>query len=560
MLLLFTIYWVLWKKGSIFSLLGAGRRSTWLTELQRQFFRRTVGALQEVQEDFCHNHSLCSNSKMALDRGDDALCSGLPGCCQMYGIHEQGGEHDCTNCSGVAHLDCFVHQRPVSPSKAACHCSDRPTYYQMQSGSAFAGSHQACLAYHSLQQANSCMLKSAQETKSCFDGVSHSLHDVLDEEPVEYEYYVWDATAQEYVQTDQKTGERMLQDPNYFQYHYKLVENAQHGDAHLLPERLDGIGYAEFKETEYPSECRCADQDHLCCEPPHDECGNFHGVAPLTPNLLSTPAALTTPRRPRCTSPPAAPDLDCLLEPPLSTRRPREFYEDNDFSSDGIRYPLGDFQVSKGGSNACECRVSKNARSIQRISSGKGFALASETTGAEPSTMRSFFSCSRPWENPSLIMRDRELRVRQLKHLQRVQQLEKEELLRRQLILDKMAASLPKPSKHLPSPDVCKNWETKAPSSELQPYLKKPNRQSGVSGADRRARNDPVNRGRYFRARWKKDKFLEQQEHPAFDVKAYDAWLKSSGHLLRARALELQQEEQRLVSMLQQERNRRTKR
>ncbi|KEP60826.1 UNVERIFIED_CONTAM: hypothetical protein HHA_252230 [Hammondia hammondi] len=65
--------------------------------------------------------------------------------------------------------------------------------------------------------------------------------------------------------------------------------------------------------------------------------------------------------------------------------------------------------------------------------------------------------------------------------------------------------------------------------------------------------HDPVSRGCQLRAAWDGDPFLRQQKRAQFDMKAYDTWLRNKGHLLRAKALELQREEQRLLLLMMQQ-------
>nr|PIL96227.1 hypothetical protein TGCOUG_252230 [Toxoplasma gondii COUG] len=65
--------------------------------------------------------------------------------------------------------------------------------------------------------------------------------------------------------------------------------------------------------------------------------------------------------------------------------------------------------------------------------------------------------------------------------------------------------------------------------------------------------HDPVSRGCQLRAAWDGDPFLRQQKRAQFDMKAYDTWLRNNGHLLRAKALELQREEQRLMLLMMQQ-------
>ncbi|CDJ40237.1 hypothetical protein, conserved [Eimeria tenella] len=134
------------------------------------------------------------------------------------------------------------------------------------------------------------------------------------------------------------------------------------------------------------------------------------------------------------------------------------------------------------------------------------------------------------------------------------------------MVLDEMAAALPKAAQQLVHAEAAETAAAAAAGrtgkegsrgcgiSSSRSAPRRPNclaAQGLYQEADKRFRTDPVSRGRYFRDKWKSDKFLEQQRHPAFDVKAYDAWLKNRGHLIRGRALELQQEEQRLISQLQ---------
>ncbi|KAL8270253.1 hypothetical protein Esti_005812 [Eimeria stiedai] len=445
--------------------------------------------MQELQEDFYRSRSLCSHASTGFHSREEASCCGLAGFAHTHGAHKHATFTEGTNCTSAAVRECFACQQPQAADKWACQCAHGWTC-QMHQEDMVVGAHldqHPCCRHH-------CMWPPAtQEARSCIESMPKSLAKEAGEEPVEYEYYVWDAKAQEYVQTDQKTGERMLQDPHYFQYHYKLVENSQHGEAHMVPERMDGGGLADYEEREYPSEVSLVDQEPQCFDRHQNGPGNEAGLAKHYRKLISKPAALVTPRKQSCASPSLAPHVGCLPEPALTSRSHHGIHERENHT----------------------------------------------------------FACE--FKNRS--------KDSQLKHLQRVQQLEKEELLRRQLILDEMAASLPKVTKRISTSEL-KNRRSPLYLDD-QISVRKPSRPQAagsVSGGDRRLRNDPVNRGRYFRAKWKNDRFLEQQKHPAFDVKAYDAWLKSSGHLLRARALELQKEEQRLVSMLQQERKDRMRR
>lgn len=375
----------------------------------------------------------------------------------------------------------------------------------------------------------------------------------LERQPVEYEYYVWDAVAQEYIQTDQKTGEKMLQDPQYFQYHYRLVENTQDGEPRLLPEPLD--------EPRCPEEPEFVNPDVRCYCQSRRECGDDISVAPCMSDLLITPEILITPRGERSCPPSSAVHVACLHEPRNSPRcRLEDCEKENrvlpafgvDNRSLENQGSHEDASACVGGTDKLHCRWRKKTR-------GKCLGPTSGGLSVALSNARYFMSCCRPWEKTPATMRDRELQLRQLRHLQRVQELEKEELLRRQRMLDEMAASLPRSSQHLVTTEVNRTGRAKTRhDSDLRisgMKASRPNVSHGLPEGDRRSRSDPVNRGRYFRAKWKSDRFLEQQRHPAFDVKAYDAWLKSSGHLLRGRALELQQEEQKLVSKMQQERN-----
>ncbi|CBZ50260.1 conserved hypothetical protein [Neospora caninum Liverpool] len=76
----------------------------------------------------------------------------------------------------------------------------------------------------------------------------------------------------------------------------------------------------------------------------------------------------------------------------------------------------------------------------------------------------------------------------------------------------------------------------------------------GEGAPGRRLRqHDPVSRGCQLRAAWEGDPFLRQQKRTQFDMKAYDTWLRNKGHLLRAKALELQREEQRLLLLMMQQ-------
>lgn len=78
-------------------------------------------------------------------------------------------------------------------------------------------------------------------------------------------------------------------------------------------------------------------------------------------------------------------------------------------------------------------------------------------------------------------------------------------------------------------------------------------------GGQRARQHDPVTRGRQLRAAWSQDPFLRQQKRVSVDYKAYDNWLRNNGHLLRAKALELQREEQRILLLMMQQQSPQTK-
>lgn len=393
----------------------------------------------------------------------------------------------------------------------------------------------------------------ATASPQAIDGaVSHLLENQREAEPVEYEYYVWDPAAQEYVQTDQETGEKMLQDPQYFQYHYRLVEDPQNGEADLVPEPVDEHGHPQCREVASLKNSRFAG---AASQQRYD-----HFEEDLPGDLLDAPEALVTPRQTRCCRSPLASRSGCVHAAQTNVGYNFDVLgKENtvpcsafDFYNQAHYYEASNRDV---GSCAADGEAARHRS--QKVLRGKNAGPKSDILNALTSHARSFMSCSRPWESGSVTLRARELQIRQLRHLQRVQELEKEELMRRQMLLDEMAASLPKSTQQLFTSDASRS-QNRLVGNPRTP-TKKAGRPSPVISCllegDRKARCDPVNRGRYFRAKWKSDRFLEQQRHPPFDVKAYDAWLKNSGHLLRGRALELQQEEHRLLSQLQQERN-----
>ncbi|PHJ19981.1 hypothetical protein CSUI_006185 [Cystoisospora suis] len=78
-------------------------------------------------------------------------------------------------------------------------------------------------------------------------------------------------------------------------------------------------------------------------------------------------------------------------------------------------------------------------------------------------------------------------------------------------------------------------------------------------GGQRARQHDPVTRGRQLRAAWSQDPFLRQQKRAPVDYKAYDNWLRNNGHLLRAKALELQREEQRILLLMMEQQSPQTK-
>ncbi|CDJ61800.1 hypothetical protein, conserved [Eimeria maxima] len=425
-------------------------------------------------------------------------------------------------------------------------------------------------------------------------------------EPVDYEYYVWDAVAQEYVRTDRQTGEKMLQDPQYFQYHYRLVENAEDGETLLLPEPLNNA-IAPWSEDQQavlqqqeptPISLYSDQRDDQMCPYPHpdaardlchdneeDTCivSGAHSVEEAAKSsfsqraphlgggeLLQPPhSLLVTPRQGRLDKPVSA-QSRCAQTQQQGMRRCREVLDKENCSqptTSSTHHRLQDCATNSTltGHATGWGHEAPNIidRRCNKTPGTKGVECKLDEIEAISSIPRFFISCSRPWENPSASMRDRDLQLRQLRHLQRVQELERDELFRRQLMLDEMAAALPKSSQLLLNAEnnskACR--DAKRPAADRR--MKNNNRfptQAQQRDLERRTRTDPVNRGRYFRDVWKSDRFLEQQRHPTFDVKAYDAWLKNSGHLIRGRALELQQEEQRLLSKLQQERSTRLKR
>lgn len=531
-------------------------------------FQHAVTGMQGYHGAPPNSHPQCFHGNMAVQPHQGPLCFEVPGLGDHCEIHDQNASADYTSCACAALMDYFPHRSPRITENSSCHGPCSTMSGQLLHDSACAG---MCNAQHHCQHHHTHCTPPvyqeqhmpAHEVGLYDEGVSLLSDKPNEQGPVEYEYYVWDAVAQEYIQTDQKTGEKLLQDPQYFQYHYRLVENTQNGEACLLPEPLDGMG--SFDLPENSNAWRFGGFKQPCLQ--QFQAGHEDGVDSehYGADALNTPEALVTPRRQECFSPPSPPQVGYMHEPRRSPGHQRRTHEKENqlpfaFDANKRVHEQQDFEIE---TTYYDCDVDKLPRERDRTPRGKNRGLASNGMSTVPYNLK-FISCSRPWGNASVRMRDHDLQVRQLRHLQRVQQLEKEELLRRQAMLDEMVASLPRSSKHLAPLGGSRNGRAQTPlNTDTRTTGKKISRPRGLSSlpdADGRVRSDPVNRGRYFRAKWKSDRFLEQQRHPAFDVKAYDAWLKNSGHLLRARALELQQEEQRLVSILQQERSRHLKR
>ncbi|OEH73606.1 hypothetical protein cyc_03280 [Cyclospora cayetanensis] len=379
---------------------------------------------------------------------------------------------------------------------------------------------------------------------------------------IEYEYYVWDTTTQEYVQTDQETGEKMLQNPHYFQYHYRLVENTNNGEAQLLPEPLDELGCPLYQRNSEQESHPHVEADHLYDQQFTEELDDASGAACVhaTSGYQATPESLVPPRQERCCVPKST-HLRCCTHAVRNTLRcNHQAVGKENFASPkcgGHKKVLQLERFCGEGIDTCEASAEAPHTGCRRIPTGKNVRPQLDATHPSHANKSFYSSCSRPWQNSPASIRDRELQVRQLRHLKRLQQLEKDELLRRQMMLDTLAATLPTSTDHAATSERNGTHRQKSrPASYTRMSGSKTIRPSPrcPPEGNRKVRNDPVNRGRYFRAKWKSDRFLEQQKHPTFDVKAYDAWLKSSGHLLRGKVLELQLEEQRLLSKLKQER------
>lgn len=524
---------------------------------------RTIAEMQGFQHDGHHTLPPFNHGCMALQSHQESFGFELSGIGHSCGVHEENAAAELSSCTCAPPSDYCRYQNHVSTDANTCHRTHNTTSSgQVLHGGAVGN---MCHVQHHCHHHHTshCVLPvyqnhqmPVQEAGPAVEGVAQSPKRLIDEEPVEYEYYVWDAAAQEYVQTDKQTGEKMLQDPQYFQYHYRLVENTLDGETRLLPEPFDEFGCPELNNLEFPSKGGLVDANQNFLE--HVEDTREDGLnLPHGTGLLNTPKALVTPRRKGCYPPSSKPHVGCLH---ASRNSPRCHHHELHDKENGVSSRFAAHNRMHENKffeevNECDdCGVEELLRGSYKTTRCKHRGPVADGRGNRRSNMK--LSYSRPWENASVSMRDKELQIRQLRHLQQVQALEKEELLRRQTMLDEMAASLPKTSKQL----VTRTGRVQtALSTDLRTSGKKTYRPSGIPGGGQRARSDPVNRGRYFREKWKSDRFLEQQRHPAFDVKAYDAWLKSSGHLLRARALELQQEEQRLIALLQQERSSKTK-
>lgn len=66
---------------------------------------------------------------------------------------------------------------------------------------------------------------------------------------IECEYYVWDSAERQYRRTDSRTGEALLQDPHYVQYHFHLVENM---DGPCSPPQDEGTDLAALADRKVP--------------------------------------------------------------------------------------------------------------------------------------------------------------------------------------------------------------------------------------------------------------------------------------------------------------------
>lgn len=352
---------------------------------------------------------------------------------------------------------------------------------------------------------------------------------------VDYEYYVWDEEYGEYVRTDRAIGERLLSDPRYFQYHYRVVESDTNRQRNFVCRDSDVRDKVEHEDVENTLHgAVSAGKQCLFDEVSHPHADNA-STEDLKGRNIQHPNTLE--HFDEC--------HECIWNSKSFQKGRRQH--------GGIL--CSDHTNCSGSRGPAENTSFKQPNGAARPSLQHDCMSLKQLLTDGVLKLRPLVSCSRPWERPAS---SREQRVKPREWYTvlnsaggksgafRYPSTSSQPYIRFDKLALQYGTTPTHPSKRLDHTGV------KTPL-ERSKYTRFNGASNVQRGDARKKHSDPVARGCYFRAMWKSDRFLVQQANPSFDIKAYDTWLKNRGHMLRARTLELQKEERRLLMLMQEQ-------